>query len=277
MLVTLMRRYLTATWYALSEQVRNRTALLLLLIFVPTWDYLFWLVVPDAPLSFLFRATNALIQVNGRELTLLTAGLNSITLIVGFMLFASTRRNTQFDRRLVQCGYQQSLLILAKLTALVAIAILVSCYTCVVLWVFWRPASLPLVWLGFFCAALCYGALGVLLGVLVRGELEGFFLIIMVSLIDTSLQNPLGNPVANQDFLRWFPSFAPMQLAVAGEFAQHISWGYLLAALAWPIGFALLGMVIFWWKTRAWSVHTAHLAADQTTNALEGIARKNMS
>ncbi len=277
MLVTLMRRYLTATWYALSEQVRNRTALLLLVVFVPIWDYLFWLVVPDAPLSFLFRTTNAFLQVNGRQLTLLTAGLNSITLIVGFMLFASTRRNTQFDRRLVQCGYQQSLLILAKLTALVAIACALSCYTCLVLWAFWRPASLLVVWLGLFCAALCYGALGLLLGVLVRGELEGFFLIIMVSLIDTSLQNPLGNPIANQDFLRWFPSFAPMQLAVAGAFAQHIPWGYVLAALAWPLGFALLGMVIFWWKTCAWSVHTAPLSADPTTNALEGIARKNAS
>jgi hypothetical protein len=277
MLLSLVRRYLTATWYALSEQMRNRTALLLLLIFVPIWDYLFWLVVPDAPLSFLFRATNALIQVNGRQLTLLTAGLNSITLIVGFMLFASTRRNTQFDRRLVQCGYQQSLLILAKLTALVAIAFAVSCYTCLVLWAFWHPASLPLVWLGLFCAALSYGAFGVLLGVLVRGELEGFFLIIMVSLIDTSLQNPLGNPVANQDFLRWFPSFAPMQIAVAGAFAQHIPWQDLLAALAWPIGFALLGMVIFWWKTRAWSVHTAPLSADAAANTLGAIARKNVS
>jgi hypothetical protein len=277
MLTTLMRRYLRATWYALSEQVRNRTALLLLVVFVPIWDYLFWLVVPDAPLSFLFRATNAFMQVNGRQLTLLTAGLNSITLIVGFMLFASTRRNTQFDRRLVQCGYQQSLLILAKLTALVAIACAVSCYTCLVLWAFWHPASLPLVWLGLFCAALSYGALGVLLGVLVCGELEGFFLIIMVSLIDTSLQNPLGNPVANQDFLRWFPSFAPMQLAVAGAFSQGISWNYLFVALAWPLGFSLLGMVIFWWKMRAWSVHTAPLSADLATNALEGLAHKNAS
>ena len=276
MFPSLLYRYLTATWYALSEQVRNRTALLLLVIFVPIWDYLFWLVVPDAPLSFLFRATNAFIQVNGRELTLLTAGLNSITLIVGFMLFASTRRNTQFDRRLVQCGYQQSLLILAKLTALVAIAFVVSCYTCVVLWAFWRPASLPTVWLGFFCAALSYGALGVLLGVLVRGELEGFFLIIMVSLIDTSLQNPLGNPVANQGFLKWFPSFAPMQLAVAGAFTQSIPWNYLLASLAWPIGFALLGMLIFWWKTRAWGVHTRPLVAEETGSAVEGIAPKNV-
>jgi hypothetical protein len=255
-LASLWHLYLTAARYALSEQVRNRMALLLLVIFVPTWDYLFWLVITDDPLSFLVRATNVFIQVSGRDLSLLTAGLYAITLIVGFMLFSSTRKNTQFDRRLVLCGYPQSQLILAKLTALIVVAIVVSLYTSAVLFAFWRPVSLPLVWLGFFCAALIYGALGLLLGVLVRGELEGFFLIIMVSLIDTSLQNPLGNPVANQDFLRWFPSYAPMQFVVAGAFNQGIPWIYLFYSLAWPIGFVLLGFAIFLWKTRARRMHT---------------------
>lgn len=261
MITSPLHRYLTATRYALYEQVRNRMALLLLIIFVPTWDYLFWLVISKDPLSFLFRATNVFIQVNGRDLSLLTAGLYAITLIVGFMLFTLTRKNTQFDCRLVLCGYPQSLLILAKLTALVAVAVVVSLYTSIVLLAFWHPVSLPLVWLGFFCAALCYGALGLLLGVLVRGELEGFFLIIMISLIDTSLQNPLGNPVANQGFLKWFPSYAPMQFVVAGAFNQEIPWRYLLYSLAWPIGFALLGFAIFLWKTRAWSVQTTPSSA----------------
>lgn len=71
-----------------------------------------------------------------------------------------------------------------------------------------------------------------------------------------STQNPLGNPVANQGFLRWFPSFAPMQISFAGAFAQNIPWLYMLYSLAWPAGFALLGLGIFWWKTHARSVHT---------------------
>ena len=121
---------------------------------------------------------------------------------------------------------------------------------------FWRPSSLGVVWLGFLGSALGYGTLGLLLGVLVRGELEGFFLIIMVSLMDTSLQNPLGNPVANQDFLAWFPSYAPMQFIVAGAFNQQIPWSYLIQSLAWPVGFALLGLAIFLIKTRVWSVNT---------------------
>jgi ABC-2 type transport system permease protein len=255
-------RYLTATRYALAEQVRNRTALLLLIIFVPTWDYLFWLVISPEQLGFLVRATNTFIQVNGRDLSFLTAGLYAITLIVGFMFFSSTRKNTQFDHRLVLCGYPQSTLILAKLTAIAASSLVVSLYTGCVLLAFWRPSAFALVWLGFFCSALCYGAFGLLLGVLVRAELEGFFLIIMVSLIDTSLQNPIGNPVANQDFLRWFPSYAPMQFAVAGAFDQEIPWLFLVYSLAWPLGFALLGLAIFFLKTRPHPSHATDPAAD---------------
>ncbi|HYK85213.1 MAG TPA: ABC transporter permease [Ktedonobacteraceae bacterium] len=254
MFASIWHRYLTATRNALFEQARNRTALILLIAFVPIWDYLFWLVVPAEPLSFLFQTTGVFLQVNGRNLTLLTAGLNAITLIIGFMLFTSTRKNTQFDRRLVLSGYSQVQLILAKLTALVVVSAIIALYTTLVLLAFWRPGSFFLVWLGFFCSALGYGALGLLLGFLVRGELEGFFLIIMISLMDTSLQNPFGNPIANQPFLKWFPSYAPMQFVVAGAFNQTIPWLYLLYSLAWPLGFALLGFAIFLWKTRAWSV-----------------------
>ncbi len=251
-----VHRYLIATRYALFDHLRNHTALLLLVAFVPLWDFLFWIVVPDAPLSFLLRATHVFLQVNGRDLTLLTAGLNAITLIIGFMFFSATRKSIAFDHRLILSGYPQSILILAKLSALIVVSAVVSLYTSLVLFAFWRPGSLLLVWLGFFIIGLAYGTFGLLLGVLVRGELEGFFLIIMVSLIDTSLQNPLGNPIANQDFLKWFPSYAPMQFVVGGAFAQTPPWLYLLYSLAWPLAFTLLGLVIFRWKTRAGKVRT---------------------
>ncbi len=249
-------RYLTAARYALLEQVRNRFALVLLLLFVPLWYYFGFLFTTGAPIAFKFRLTNVFLQVSAREVTFLTLGLNAITLIAGFMLFTATRKHTHFDHRLVLNGYPQPLLILAKLTSLVAVAAAVSLYASAILYAYWHPHSLPLVWLGFFCAALCYGGLGLLLGVLVRGELEGFFLIIMLSLIDTFIQNPLGNPAANQEIVEGFPAFAPMQVAVAGGFTPVTPWLYVLIALAWLAGFVLLGLLIFWWKTRAWGVYT---------------------
>lgn len=243
-------RYRTAVRALLIEQARNRTALLLLVGFVPLWYGLMLLLIPPDAAAFRFRVTGQFLQVNGQQLSLLTAGLNAITLIVGFVLFSATRRGLAFDRRLVLAGYPYRTLLLAKLTALAIVAAAVALYAGIVLVAFWRPSGLLLILCGFFTAGLIYGAFGLLLGVLVRGELEGFFLVIMLSLMDSFLQNPIGNPAANNDLLAFFPTFAPSQIAVAGGFTTLFPGGFLLLALAWATAFALLGGIIFALRTR---------------------------
>ena len=54
----------------------------------------------------------------------------------------------------------------------------------------------------------------------------------MGSLMDTFLQNPLGNPLANKPVLEWFPSFGPTQFAVVGAFSHTALWQYLALGLA---------------------------------------------
>jgi ABC-2 type transport system permease protein len=254
------RRLLAATRYALFEQARNRFALGLLVLFVPLWYWVIGLLIPSDALDFKFWVTGAFLHVNGQNLSYLSAGLNAITLIIGFMFFAATHKGIAFDRRLVLSGYPQMLLILGKLIALSLVTALISLYATLLLFFFWHPGhpvSLPLIWLGFWSAALIYGGFGVLLGVLVTNELAGFFLVIMLSLFDTFLQNPVGNPVGNQPILKDFPSFGAMQLDVAGGFTTVVPWAYFALSLAWFVGFALLGLVIFWWRTRVRSVRVA--------------------
>jgi ABC-2 type transport system permease protein len=252
--------YITAARYALLEQIRNRFALVLLLVFVPTWYYTGYAFTTEDPVAFKFRVTDAFLDVNRRHVAYLSLGLNAITLIIGFMFFASTRKNVRFDHRLILCGYPQPVLILAKLTSLLLVAVVISFYTTMVLAAYWHPLSLPTVWLGFFCLTLAYGGLGLLLGVLVSCELEGFFLIIMISLIDTFIQNPSGNALADKDVVKAFPAFAPMQIAVAGGFTHVVPGTYILFSLAWFVGFALLGLAVFVYKTRARKVHTCFIA-----------------
>ena len=256
------QRYLTATRYALFEQAHNRLALGLLVVFVPIWYAAIGAMMPEGvPAAFQFQPTQTWLQVDGHNLGLLTAGLSALTLIVGFMFFIAARKNTEFDHRLVLSGYPQPLLILGKLTGLVIVTALVSLYASVVLLAFWRPENWLLVWLGFWCAALIYGAFGLLLGVLVQNELAGFFLIIMTSMLDTFFQNPVDNPIANQPFLKFLPSYAPTQVYVAGGFTQLLPGQAILLALAWFAGFALLGLAIFWGKTRARKVQIVSLAS----------------
>lgn len=248
--------WLTSVRYALIEQARNRFALGLLLIFVPIWDWMFGSIIPADPVAFKLQSTGDFLQVNGHDLIVLTSGFNAITLIVAFMLFAATRRNAAFDRRLALAGLPQPVAMAAKTAALVVVAILVSLYAALVLNVFWRSEVIGAVWLGYLLDALIYGALGLLLGVLVSSELTGFFLIIMISLMDTLLQAPIENPWANKDILAAFPSYGPMQVAVSGGFGHGVPGGGVLFALAWFVGFAIIGLLIFWWRTRrarAWN------------------------
>jgi hypothetical protein len=251
------RQFPVAWRFALRNQSRNRLAGLLLVAFVPAWYLLMLAITGHPPLTFRLFATGRTLTVDGGHLTLISAGLNSVTIIVGFAVFAAIRRTLAFDKRLVFAGYRQATLIAAKISAIAVIAVAVAAFTSLVLLAFWRP-GLP-GWLAIAAAftviALAYGAFGLFLGVLVRSDLEGFFLIIMGGLMDTFLQNPLGNPLANKPVLEWFPSFGPTQFAVGGSLGHTARWGHLLLGLAWPAAFAAAGLVIFWFLTRT-RVHT---------------------
>jgi hypothetical protein len=245
-------QFTTAWRFALRNQSRNRLAGLLLVAFVPAWYLLMLAIVGHQPLTFHLYATGRTLTVDGGQLTLISAGLNSLTLIVGFAIFAAIRRTLAFDKRLVFAGYRQATLITAKTLAIAIIAAAVALYAAAVLLAFWRPS--PAGWLAILAAfgvlALTYGSLGLLLGVLVNNDLEGFFLIIMGGLMDTFLQNPLGNPLANKPVLEWFPSFGPMQFAVGGAFGHTTLWTHLALGLAWSAAFAVTGLLIFRIRTR---------------------------
>jgi ABC-2 type transport system permease protein len=251
--VQAFRQFPVAWRFALRNQARNRLAWLLLIAFVPVWYELMLDIAGHTSLTFRLYATGRVLTVDGGHLTLITAGLNSVTMIVGFAVFAAIRRTLAFDRRLVFSGYRTTTLIIAKTLAVAIIAAGVAAYTALVLLAFWRPglAGWAAILASFTVIALAYGALGLLLGVLVNNDLEGFFLIIMGGLMDTFLQNPLGNPLANKPVLEWFPSFGPTQFAVAGSLGHTALWGHLALGLAWPAGFAAAGLIIFRIRTRA--------------------------
>ena len=247
-----VRQAPTAITFAIRSQARNRLAAILLVAFVPAWYLLMIAMTGNRPLTFRLFATGQTLTVNGGHLTLITAGLSALTMIVGFAVFHAVHTSLDFDRRLVSAGYRQTTLIVAKIAAIAVTAIATAVYAGAVLLGFWRPS--PAGWLAILAAlaviSLVYGSLGLLLGVLVRGDLEGFFLIIMTSLVDTFLQNPLGNPLANRPILAWFPSFGPMQFAVGRSLGHADLWGHLALGLAWAAGLVAVGQAIFFLRTR---------------------------
>ncbi|WP_432138504.1 MULTISPECIES: ABC transporter permease [unclassified Streptomyces] len=245
-------QFSTALRFSVRDQTRNRLAGLLLVLFVPVWYLVMDAMASGESLDFKLYATGEVLHVDGGRLTLISAGLNSVTMIAGFVVFDAVRKAVAFDRRLVFAGYRQSTLIGAKTLAVAAVSSAIALYTALAVLFFWRPTAAGwfAVLAGFTVIALTYGALGLLLGVLVKRDLEGFFLIIMGGLMDTFLQNPLGNPLANKPVLQWFPSFGPMQFAVGGSFGGTALWGHLFLGLAWAVAFGAVGLVVFRLRTR---------------------------
>ena len=265
-------RYMTAARFSVLEQLRNRTALFLLVLFVPAWFLLMRVIVPDDLTDFHLRSNDTQLSVNGFHMTLITAGLNVLTLIVGFMFFSAARRGLPFDRRLARSGFPRPLLIAARLTALLAASVAISLFTAAVLLVFWRPGDLFAVVLGFVLASVIYGAMGMMLGVVVRGELEGFFVIIMVSMIDTFLQNPIGNPAADKPMIAYFPTYGVMQFSTQGAFTSDLPWAYAGYAALWVVGFTVLALLGFWWGTRSPRVRRKREQAAGNREAVGGVA-----
>ena len=135
----MFRQFPVAWRFALRNQTRNRLAWLLLIGFVPVWYELMLGIAGHTPLTFRLYATGRVLTVDGGHLTLITAGLNSVTMIVGFAVFAAIRRTLAFDRRLVYAGYRTATLIIAKMLAIAVIAAGVAGYTALMLLAFWRP------------------------------------------------------------------------------------------------------------------------------------------
>lgn len=257
-----MKQFLTALKFSFKEQLTNKFAFGLLVIFVPIWYWMVGAITPNTAVAFRFRPTGSFIQANGHNLILITAGLNVLTMILGFMFFHSAHRSLDFDRRLTRAGLKRFGFIGAKVTALMVTTALVALYTTLVLVAFWHfPHNTAEVWLGFWLASLIYGSLGLLLGLLINNELVGFFIVIMFSMMDTFLQNPVGNPAANKTFLEYFPSYSPMQLSVAGGFTRLFAASQVWLGLAWFIGLILVALSIFFVRTRRKSSVTQATAA----------------
>ncbi len=240
-----MRQQLeVAVRHSLAAQARNRLAWILLVLFVPGWYLLIGSMIPHKGAAFILRSNGTRLVVDGHDLTLITAGLSAITIITGFVAFAATRRALPFDRRLILSGYRPAALMTAKTAAALAVATAVGGYATLVILVFWQPARLWSIAVTFILGAASYAALGLLIGVVVRGDLEGFFLIIMSAMLDTFLENPVDNPLANKPILEFFPSYGPTQFAAAGAFHHQVLPGMAVLSLAWTAAFALLGLAV---------------------------------
>ncbi|OLZ63143.1 hypothetical protein AV521_39780 [Streptomyces sp. IMTB 2501] len=242
--------FVTAVRFDLVEHARNRLAMVLVAVFIPCWISLAYAVIPSRHLTFRLRDTGQLLAPAGNQITQITGAINAVTLITGFMMFAVTFNGGRFDRRLALAGYPRIHLVLAKTTSLTLASGAIAAYATAVIYMAWSPRQPLLLAAALFCGAMTYGALGVVFGSLLRREVEGMFALVMTSLVDVGLQNPLAGGGAGRQVVRFLPTYGTMQAASAAGFTRSWRPGDLAVQFLWFAGAAFLGLLAFHRRTK---------------------------
>ncbi|HEY1954224.1 MAG TPA: phosphatase PAP2 family protein [Polyangiaceae bacterium] len=173
--------------------------------------------------------------VDERRLSLVFLGTAAVSFLACFLAFNLAHRRREADARLVHAGYRAHEVLLAKLIVLVGLVLLLAIYETAILSPWVAPRQVGLVVAGLFFGGIIYGCLGMLVGALVKQELEGIFLIVLLTNIDAGwLQNPIYYAHSQrQGLIRSLPGYAPVQLAVVGALTGDAPHGTLSRALVW--------------------------------------------
>ncbi|MEV3968445.1 hypothetical protein AB0K68_09945 [Streptomyces sp. NPDC050698] len=240
------------TWTAFTEllrctllgHLRNRLALALAVAFIPVWIAVARLCTSDQVVSTRLDAISAPVSAPASQLGQVASALGAVTMVAGFIAFTETFQSRQMDHRLLLAGYPRLPMLLAKLAAIALTAAALALYTTILLWISLPVRHASPLGLALLGAGLAYGGIGLLLGSLVRGELEGFFLIIMLSLVDTGLQNPVFNTLMDAAGVSAFPLYGVNQLALSSALTPHTPWSHGLLSLAWSTATGALALLV---------------------------------
>ena len=249
------RRVRTATRLLMMDLMRRRIALLLLFVVPALFDAVVLVTTAsrdvDVTVASLVEAlprTSSRLDVladafdddgtrtvDERRLSLVFLGVAAVSFLACFLAFNLVHKRREVDARLVLAGYRAHEVMVAKLMVLLALVALLAGYETVIVWPWVVPRHPLLLGGGLFLGGLIYGCLGMLVGALLKGELEGIFAIAFLTNIDAGwLQNPIYFAHSQQKgLIRSLPGYGPVQLAVVGAFTDDEPKGALLRALLW--------------------------------------------
>lgn len=248
----------TACRLTLTGVGRDRLALCMVVLFIPAWIWAVRWVVREAEVRFRLYGLHGPADgvasgdftANGNHIGQIVGALNAVTLITGFIMLMVTFATTELDRRLILCGFPRTALMLAKTTVLLLVAAVVAGYAAWLLCGSWAVRQEGLLTVAVFMAALVYGGAGIMLGSVLRRELEGVLVVIMMSLVDLGLQNPI--MAREVDGIPLLPLFGPMQAAFAAAFTDEVPWRPVTHGILWLLATTSLGLGVVYARTRGY-------------------------
>lgn len=163
--------------------------------------------------------------------------------IMGFFMMVGAR---EADRRLVRAGYGTSLVVIVRLTTVAVLSLLATSVSYIVLLTQLTPVNYYLTFAVLYMAAIIYGAVGILIGSLITGQLEGSFALLFFFVEEAFVSSPL---FGSKGFA-FLPTYYPSQIlsAMVAE-SPHDAIHWLYAAL-YGVGALTLAFLAFYRAAR---------------------------
>lgn len=153
-----------------------------------------------------------------------------LTGIMGFFMMAGAR---EADRRLVRAGYSPAEVVALRFAAVAILGGLATGVSFAVLLTQLTPTDYLQTLVVMYLAALIYGALGILIGSLIPGELEGSFALLFFFMMDAFIGSPLfGTTTEAFGLLPTFYTTKVLLALTADQPHDAIHWLYVALYIA---------------------------------------------
>jgi hypothetical protein len=232
-----------------KENFRNRITLLLLLLIPATFYLIALYTITGIPM--LIRIASApnepVILVKPKDLGLIYIGLAATGFLAAFMALNIMQRNTLATKRLILCGYKTPEVSLAKFFLVISIVIVIGIYTAAMGLLLIEPKHISGVIAGYILCGYVYGSFGLLMGAILKRELEGILFIVLLANLDIGwLQNPIFYAASQNKFIiKLLPGFNPSQVSIISAFTDYPVNSAILYSLLYGSVFLILSMIIF--------------------------------
>lgn len=229
----------------------RRPIIPVLLIVVPAVFFVvIYLTTTDREVPFRVASITekVFIEVSERSSSLVFFAIASVGFLASYLALTLIQKNVSINRRLIICGYHPITILVSHLMVLLALIVVISIYVGLFLIVFFPPENLMLVIVGLILSGWIYGCYGLVIGSLIRGELEGILLIVLLANIDAGwLQNPLFYAEAqNQVIIRYLPAYFPSQTSILSAFSDYNILNEVGNSILYGLGLFIIAVGIYY-------------------------------
>ncbi|WP_053991647.1 hypothetical protein [Mangrovimonas sp. TPBH4] len=247
-------KIITGLLMTLKMLFRQKIVMVLILVIPAFFLSIVELTTSDRLLPFQLASLkdDVFINISEKGISIIFFAVASTGFLVSFLALNLIQKNNAVNRRLVICGYNPIELLTSFLLTLLFIIVLIAIYVGLLTNFFYSIDHLIRFIMGLILIGFVYGSYGLVIGSLIKAELEGILMVVLLVNIDVGwLQNPLFYAEAqNQMIIKFLPAYFPSQTAIITAVTDYSAAAATFNGILYGLVFLVFSMLIFFYKMR---------------------------